>query len=105
MPTETKPTFTPGPWRFDGECILTHNDGPVLCLAFITGGLDGLGAGAMLGPTSRANARLIVAAPDLYAALVALAEDYERVCGDGMTRDTQPAVLRQAREVLQRIDD
>jgi hypothetical protein len=36
----------------------------------------------------------------LRAALERLADDYEALWGDGMTQDTQPEVLRVAREVL-----
>jgi hypothetical protein len=48
------------------------------------------------GPTRKANAYLIAAAPDLYLALDALREDYERLCGDGLTDANIPDVLRRA---------
>lgn len=64
------PTFTPGPWRvFDGDLVVAGNaqvaypatlafpDNPV--------GLDG----PYSDEQREANARLIAAAPDLYAAL------------------------------------
>jgi hypothetical protein len=36
----------------------------------------------------------------LREALAALSDDYERLCGDGMTADTAPPVLNRARAVL-----
>ena len=38
----------------------------------------------------------------LRVTLKALADDYEQLCGDGLTMDNEPGVLRDAREVLRR---
>ena len=43
-----------------------------------------------------ANAYRIAAAPELYTALLALADDYEQLMGDGMTKENAPAVLKAA---------
>lgn len=42
----------------------------------------------------------ITDAAQLAEALRELAEDYARLCGDGMTAETEPAVLRNARKAL-----
>lgn len=43
-----------------------------------------------------ANAHRIAATTDLYTALLALADGYEQLMGDGMTKETAPAVLKAA---------
>jgi hypothetical protein len=100
---------TPGPWKFDQQSGRVFAGAPPLCVAFVIGGLDDEPG---IGPTSCANARLIVATPDLVDALAALtaacemdfeceAEDDEHVGGgdDGPMALTF-GMIRRARAAL-----
>lgn len=91
MPTETKPTFTPGPWRVvqgHGCLHAVSADG-----TFSTGCISFRGNG-------EANARLIVAAPDLYA-LVRYVYD---TLGSGAPLYNTARLHEQLTAVLQRVD-
>jgi hypothetical protein len=74
--------FTPGPWHIVvnkyGEQVLVEapTDGTLFLLDDDEGIAD--------HPTAEANARLIAAAPGLYAKLAALLRAYERACVDGV---------------------
>ncbi len=95
-------TYTPGPWtwrepngRGNGFLIERIDYCPRL-------------PGAWLGsktsdPEQLANVRLIVSAPELLEALEALRADYAALLGDGMTPDTEPQVLRQARAAIAKV--
>ena len=81
------PAWTAGPWRTDGHKV---RDGKVVSVT-ISHGLNSYGDGPEgyicvtcegLDGKSEANARLIAAAPDLYAACLALQmEAHARGCG------------------------
>ena len=64
---------TPGPWAVYVESnrditvrAVAH---PMLTVACVIGGLDGIFDGGIMGPTSTVNAHIIAAAPDLLEAL------------------------------------
>lgn len=66
---------TRGPWMArdkDSAIAITH-EGPFI-IAVVYGGLDDDGT---VGPTSRANARLIAAAPDMRELLARVAEYFD----------------------------
>jgi hypothetical protein len=68
MTTEARVTHTPGPWSiFENHCIVAANGDHVVCAGhdYDEGGIIG----------EDADARLIAAAPDLLAALKAIAEN------------------------------
>jgi hypothetical protein len=76
---ETK--WTPGPWVVEGTASATvaaRHDGAAEIAEVIA-------TGSMTHGERRANARLIAAAPDLYAALAALAAEVETI-PDAMAR-------------------
>ncbi len=90
-----QPKWTPGPWRYDRT-----NGSPTTGEHMIAGANPGYlaevrdcGSGDV-----RANAHLIAAAPDLYAALEACVVSLERAnteegvccCGDSMDRHSDP---------------
>lgn len=78
--TEQRATFTPGPWRVDdGDTSLRvrATQRPWHCVALVTGGVDAADIETPHGPVYQANARLIAAAPSLYAALKELLADIE----------------------------
>jgi hypothetical protein len=63
------PSFTPGPWKQDGLVVVRAQDDDPLAEVF--------GHGDYEDPANaQANARLIAAAPELYALLADVAEHY-----------------------------
>lgn len=76
---------TKGLWMVSGDrsdpAIVTQ--GSRLCIALVTGGLDSVQEFGIFGPTARANAHLIAAAPEMYAVLKSMMTSVEccSVCG------------------------
>lgn len=111
------PNFTPGPWTI-APCSDTdetrdivseyeqHADGikQANWIAELDAQIDSDSDAEAQMATLDANAHLIAAAPDLYAALKALADDYDQLLGDGVTESNQPDILRQARLALAKAD-
>ena len=115
-------TFTPGPWKAAdrwgnfGDHNRHEADAPVgqvsrfsyavadsdgLCVAHCTGPLV-----TMSGERSEANARLIAAAPDMYAALAALFEHCAMVhnrWGDGCNSKQAAAAIAAGRAALAKV--
>ncbi len=68
--TTESPRFTPGPWRSIGQRLIVTSQGAGLPVCnVLPGGVGPEKAGA--------NERLIAAAPDLFAALAEIVEDYD----------------------------
>jgi hypothetical protein len=84
--------FTPGPWHRDGRAIeaLVFDDS----WKYICDRVKGSNP-----EEADANCDLIAAAPDLYAALQALMDDYCQVIGDGYELNP-PKELVDARAAL-----
>lgn len=88
-----KPKFTPGPWWTDGQYIEDEAGLAVIAANTDSGPLPGNPTRGMAAfasehlpenaQTCTANAHLISAAPDLYAALQALDESWTKDCPEG----------------------
>lgn len=76
-----QPKWTPGPWSFDGSPMsrrtryITRSDGRTIAAAHSLGWLGTNEATYAGRLESDANAHLIAAAPDLYAALEAIRDN------------------------------
>ncbi len=86
--------FTPGPWRLDAEEVATvlGPDGFMTADCLILS----VRKGAPTDKRCRANAHLIAAAPDLYAAVKAAVEAYDEMVaslGDDDTSEPAPGSL------------
>lgn len=91
MKTESKATYTPGPWRIHATDIVGANAAVVVdCL------------GAMGGDDTDADKRLIAAAPELLAACQSLmrAEGMQRGDRDGCTMGEISQAIDAARAAI-----
>lgn len=70
----TGPTFTPGPWEIR-RAAEYRGEGRTYPQVWTPAGLMLNGCGNIPGQDREANARLIVAAPDMYALLQAALDD------------------------------
>lgn len=92
-PQTTQVSHTPGPWKLNGshrcdDPRIFSGDG-VLCLALLTGGLDGE---ANNGPTTIANGHLMAAAPGLLEACQA-ALNWSALDGDGISEPVRSQLI------------
>ena len=78
---------TPGPWRINGGLIVTDETNTAYTVAVV---------GEPNNQTflNTANARLIAAAPDMYAALVALVDPHGDLFDDAAFTAAQAAIRR-----------
>lgn len=63
---------TPGPWLYDGCVQIVEAERPHMRICFLPSDHDEYAS-------SKANARLIAAAPDLLEALIAISDQLERI--------------------------
>jgi len=96
-----KATFTPGPWRVERGLHDAAIRSAHFHIALVTSGLDDDPS----QPTFAANARLIAAAPELYAWMRKELADYDDMGHDGSDCDCVSCVrVAEARAILTRID-
>ena len=89
---------TPGPWRFTTDCIAIWN-GPNARKALQIADLGSEGSPNIDVAETLANARLIAAAPDLLAALIAFDNAFSHYC-EGDPDSDEVSALYQAREAI-----
>ena len=107
-------TPTPGPWEWRGDdCDLVN---PELYAQWVANGYqekdwpfvlkgdwhNDRTAGVHV--SSEANARLIAAAPDLLAALLALMDDYDQLIVGGVGISNEPEPRRAARLAIAKVE-
>lgn len=80
MDDKDEPKFTPGPWRKKGKRVFWTKPEPELPKDTLLNGLIAICASAEDDPEAdeeaRDNAKLIAAAPEMYALLIELRDNY-----------------------------